>query len=341
MPSRLSRPLRFPSKSRTTDLGTDEQLVSNIQQNDQRAWAVFLKRYTDLIYHKAWEFSQTGHAAQSPEDLEDEIADLYLFIAAYLKQSLNAFQGKCKPRTWVLSIISNRPRILKAYLLKKDPGRTDIRLPRVIASRPEIEQEIFKRLVWGLDPAYIAQDLNLPEHRCQAVEDLLAEHSPRVYERIRTNRLSRAPQVRLDVSIEEDETDDRPRFEVADTRPNPEQTLVEQESKALVRNAVQKSVQRLSSQERRILILLYNEGMTASEIVQLASSDKNLGLPETANLNRIYYLKDRALNKILDQIMDHLNQTESPGKNRRDLLAQLEDLLQEYGLTIQRASFFG
>ena len=33
-----------------TDATTDEELVRRIQSGDQRAWALFLERYTDLIY---------------------------------------------------------------------------------------------------------------------------------------------------------------------------------------------------------------------------------------------------------------------------------------------------
>ena len=331
------RLLRLSPKLRTEDPETDEQLISRIRDGDQSAWAAFLERYTDLIYRKAWEFSRAGHTHQAPEDLEDEMADLYLFMAAYLKQSLRSFRGECKPGTWVMSILQNRRRVLKAYLLRKAPGRADVRLPRVMTSRPEMDREIFRRLVWGLDTAYIAQSLNIPEALCWEIEDLLAAHSPRVYGRIQANRTAREPVVSIDALVERDEGQKTLLVQVADPGSDPEQNLEEQESEALIQNALLEGAKALSVQERRILILLYNEGVMASEIVRLAASDKNMGLP--TNLNRVYYLKDRALGKILDRTIAYLpgGQQILSATRKRDLFRKLEEVLQERGIPVQKS----
>ncbi len=332
--------IRFPKKSSVVDGTSDEQLIVQIQQNDPDAWAIFLNRYTDVIYRKACDYSQTNRMGSTLEDREDEAADLYLFMSAYLKQSLKSFQGKCKPSTWVLGIISNRPRILKAYLLHKDPDRADVRLPKILASRSHTDQEIFKRLVWGFDPAYIAQDLHVTEDQCWEIETLLAEQSPRVYSRICANRTARAPHIQMDTDGDED--DHTPRGTVIDLKPNPEQALIFRESQSFVQKALSDIMVTFSLEERRILILLYNENLKPAEIVRLSTSDPNLGLAEVDNVNRIYYVKDRALNKICDHILSRIDQQGTvslPETKKRDLLSSIEMYLSECGLPVPHVSF--
>jgi DNA-directed RNA polymerase specialized sigma24 family protein len=332
--------IRFPKKSSVADGTSDEQLIVQIQQNDPDAWAIFLNRYTDVIYRKACDYSQTNRMGSTLEDREDEAADLYLFMSAYLKQSLKSFQGKCKPSTWVLGIISNRPRILKAYLLHKDPDRADVRLPKTLASRSHTDQEIFKRLVWGFDPAYIAQDLHVTEDQCWEIETLLAEQSPRVYSRICANRTARAPHIHMDT--EGDEDDHTPHVTVVDLKPNPEQALIFRESQSFVQKALSDIMATFSIEERRILILLYNENLKPAEIVRLSTSDPNLGLAEVDNVNRIYYVKDRALNKICAHMLSHIDQQGTvslPETKKRDLLSSIETYLSECGLPVLHVSF--
>ena len=134
MAVRLARLLRYPVK-RQAPVIPDEDLVARIQQGDQEAWALFLERYTGLIYTRAWEYSQTAKAWLGAEDQQDEAADLYLFMASAVQRSLKSFRGICKPGTWVFSVLNNRRQILKGYLLHKDPGRAEVRLPQVLARR--------------------------------------------------------------------------------------------------------------------------------------------------------------------------------------------------------------
>ena len=326
MPNAARKFLRFPTTKRPTGDESDEELITGIQADDQEAWAAFLNRYTDLIYHKAREYSKTSWQYQQREDEADEVVNLYLFIAAYLKQSMKSFQGKCKPKTWVLSIVGNRPRILKAYLLQKDPHRTDVRLPRVMATRSKTDQEIFKRLVWGFDIVYIAQDLNISEEQCRNVEDLLKENSPRVYDRIRANKVAKAPQI----SIHTSEDDGDSGLDLPDTKPNPEHTLLATEAQKRIQAALLQGIETLDQEERRMLILLFNEGLKPAEIVQLTKSDQYLGLPQTANLNRIYYLKDKALGKICEGLTNQFT-PETVGKNARNMIAAVETYLTECG----------
>ena len=140
---------------------TDEELVRRVQQGDRQAWCAFLARHTNLIYRKAREYSRTGSTRISPQDREDETGDLYLFMAETLRRSLQSFRLSCRTSTWLNSVLGNRRQIIKAYLMQKDPSRADVRLPKVMASRSDVDKEIFRRLVWGLDPADIARDVGV------------------------------------------------------------------------------------------------------------------------------------------------------------------------------------
>ena len=48
--------------------------------------------------------------------------------------------------------IAGNEQVIKAYLLHKNPGRADVRIPRVLQSRESVDQEIFKRLDATLPP---------------------------------------------------------------------------------------------------------------------------------------------------------------------------------------------
>jgi RNA polymerase sigma factor (sigma-70 family) len=329
----VSKFIRFPSKTRVLSHATDEDLIAQIQQDAPDAWAALLNRYTHFIYYKAYEYSQTGHRQKTPEDLEDEVVDLYLFMTGCLKNSLKSFQGKCKPKTWITSIIGNRTRIIKAYLLQKKPQRADVRLPGILVDRPPQDHEIFKRLIWGFDTAYIAQDLNISEDSCREIETLLAHNSPRVYERIRANRASRSPH--LSIGADEDEENGSV-LDIADSDLTPEESLENQEAQHIIQKAVLDCTQTLSPPERRILILLYNESLKPADIVDIVSSIPNCGLPSTLNLNRVYYLKDRALNTICDIIGRQFGQ--STQDNKHNVIESLEAYLSECGFPTDRAT---
>ena len=339
MAAKLLKILRFPSRRRDRNAETDEQVVLGIQRGDQGAWGIFLDRYTSLIYVKAREYSRTEYIHRNPEDLEDEVTDLYVFMATHLRQSFRAFQRRCKPRTWVMSIINNRRRILKAYLLEKYPDRAEFRLPRVMQSRSEVDREIFKRMVWGQDTGHIALALDIPEARCRDIEALLSERSPRVWERILTNRISVAPKLSIDALIEADEGSPGPRIQVADPGPDPEEDLIRKWGRDLIRSAVDESLRALSEEERRVLILLYNEDMAPAEIVRSAGSDPNMGLSGVREQHQVYARKDSGLGKILDRILRKLeDEKEAPPLHaapERDLLKMLEEFLRGYGFPVR------
>ena len=111
--------------------------------------------------------------------------------------------------------------------MQTDTGRhrADTRLPRLIQKRPELDQEVYRRLVWGKDSSWIAWDLGLSEIEAlqlsREIMDLLKKESPRVHRRIMANRRALQPSVSLDRSIRNDDGDEV-QFEASDTRPLPD-----------------------------------------------------------------------------------------------------------------------
>ena len=332
----------------------DEELIAAVQEGDAGAWAEFLERYSDLIYTKAWEYSRTEKTARDPEAREDEASELYLFLCEYLRRSLKSFRGHCQPRTWIMAIAKNRNRVIKAYLMRKDPQRADVRLP-IILDNPSREMldplpgymhqiftqlstrarsQVFKQLVWGMKPAHIAQDLDLPQEICFAIEDLLRQHSPRVFERIQQNRLARMPTVAIDASGEEGEENGV--VQLVDPGPLPDEDMEIRENKRIAQEGFAEGVASLSPSERRTLILLYNEGLTPKQIIRLAT-DEGLSLGKVKDEQQVYYLRRKAVGKILDCILQSgeiPKERLAPDVDRKELSRLLEELLQEQGIPV-------
>ena len=328
------------SLKRREEALSDKALVERIQQGDQAAWAVFLERYTDLIYQKARVYSHSAQFASGAADWEDEAAELYLFMAGELQKSLAAFRGDCQPSSWVHAIINRRKAILKAYLRQKDPHRADVRVPRALENRlSAIEEQIFRHLVWGLEPEDIPLKLDASRAQCQSVEALVAESSPQVYERILENRRKRHPHLSLDYE-HDDEDEASAGLQVADDRADPVQILETQALQGAVREGLDRAINRMSAVEIRVHILLYNHGASVEQVVALGAQDESLGL-EQANANRVYYLKDRGLKIILEEIYKQLNILEEmpPGTKpqRRELFKYIEAFILEEGFPELRA----
>ena len=318
---------------------TDEELVRRIQRGDEAAWAAFLERYTDLIYSKASQYGRLSSVRTGAGDWCDERDELYLFMAQALRRSLQSFQMSCRPRTWVFAVVGNRRQVVKAYLMQKAPARADVRLPKAMASRPALDKQIFRRLVWGIEPLHIAWDLNTDEQRCAEVEDLLRRHSPRVYERVQSNRIALKPTLNMDDQDAADSGDQRGGLAAAGR--NPEQLFESKATRQVVQQALTGALTALTVTERRVLILLYSHDMSAADIVALAASDEALLAAKIGDINRCYYIKDRALGKIADSMSRELARAlgeEVPDAEPRQVYRRIEALLRECGIPAPRLS---
>ena len=315
---------------------SDETLVDRARQGDQEAWGLFLERYTDLIYARALAYSRTAPAFSGAADREDEAGELYLFMAGQLQKSLQSFRGDCRPATWVHAVIGRRRAVLKAYLRQKDPHRADVRLPRALqGALADGDEEVFRRLVWGLEPEDIAIELDVAPSRCREVEDLVSERSPRVHARILENRGRRTPHLSLDLD-QGPEDDGRAPLHLAHSDPDPDQALEQRQRSHIVSAGLERALAGLSVPERRVLNLLYTQGATVAEIVSLAQRDDSLGLGEIEDPNQVYYLRDKAMKAILAGIGeeaeadgDDAGAARAPGRGG---LQALEQYLLEHGL---------
>lgn len=305
----------------------DADLVRRFKAGDESAWEALLARHSDLLQRQASRLAREV-AGSTREDGVDETSEIYLFLAEMVQRSLRGFADRCRVRTWIGAVVGNRAHVLKSWLLRKDPARADVRLPVVLRDRPAVEHEIFRHLVWGLDPRRAALQLGVPESRCYQVEELLARHSPRVAARIRANRMASAAPVRL--AAEEDGHED---LQLADPGQDPQQQLESDQLMAFVDEEVDEVLRTLERAERRLLHLLYHRGLSVSEIARLAAADE-AGMDGLGDSNRCYYLKDRALQRIGDRIVERLRSAGHQPRptERRHVLRCVEDLLRERGV---------
>ena len=134
---------------------------------------------------------------------------------------------------------------------------------------------------------------------------------------------------------------------LVDAAPDPEELLEMKEagldekmSAAAFDGLLEEAAAALSVVEAVILVFLYNEEYTAAQIVQLAGSNPKLGLAEVKDVNRVYYLKDRALGKIVELLIARLNRLDDAGRappkgRQRALLKPLEAFIKEQGFPVR------
>lgn len=304
---------------------TDEDLVGRLHDEDESAWEELLDRYSATLRRQAAWLAQHAEGLTNEEG-EDEVSEIYLFLAERVRSSLASFEGRCQVRTWIHTVIGNRSHMLKAWLMRKDPARADVRLPVILRDRPAEEHEIFRRLVWGLEPRHIALELHLPEGRCFDVEEMIEQHSPRVASRIRANRIARGAPVRLD---DEENTDTQLPHPSAD----PARQMEQDELMDAVSNGLEQSLADLPRAERRLLYMLYDQDLSVAEVVAL-SAGSGPDMPDFDDANRCYYLKDRSLQRIADTIVDGLRAAgyETPALDRRAILRCVGEVLQRRGV---------
>lgn len=313
---------------------SDEQLVEQVRNGDEEAWAVLLSRHTELLQRQARQLAQAAGGLSVDERL-DEASEIYLFLAQRVRHSLGRFQGRCQLRTWIVAIIGNRAHVLKAWIRAKDPLRAEVRIPAILRDRTATEHEVFRRLVWGLDPHRIAIELEITEEQCRDVEDLIRHNSPRVAGRIRANRLSRAAPLRLDWTPDESGEG----MQLADGAATPSQLFEQEEGIQVIDEQLRWALGELSVPERRLLCLLYDRDLAVSEVVRMASSHP-AGMAGLEDANHCYYLKDRALQQISDAILNRLRTMghEPQPRDRRRLLRCVEDLLRSRGVPMHAHS---
>lgn len=89
--------LHEPKISGSSD-SSDDELIEQIRQGSERAFALLVRRYQHRVFHLIYRFV---HNAQDTEDLAQEI-----FFNLY--NSLPKFRGECSIFTWIHRITVNR-----------------------------------------------------------------------------------------------------------------------------------------------------------------------------------------------------------------------------------------
>ncbi|HPU85559.1 MAG TPA: hypothetical protein PLE60_09540 [Candidatus Latescibacteria bacterium] len=290
---------------------SDRELVSSMRNDSEGAWRVILQRYTPMLLAAARTYARTCASRDRPGALADIASDLYLFMAERVRASLLRFyRGECEVRTWIYRIIGDRRQIIRSFMARADETRwrADTRLPKLMQDRPRIEQEVYRRLVWGKDALWIAQDLGMTETKahelCETLLETLARKSPRVYQRIMANRKAllrpvpiEAPQLRDDKECAAQE--------LRDASPLPDETA---ENVALNRllsglqDVVAGFVKSLPEADARLLILVFDAGWSLTEIAERAEL---LGLPGLSARHQVDYRINRALGHVAQRLCEH------------------------------------
>ena len=320
---------------------SDRKLVSSMRNGSDDAWRIILHRYTPMLLAAARTYARSCASRDRPGALADIASELYLFMAERVRGSLLRFyRGECEVRTWIYRIIGDRRQIIKSFMVRADETRwrADTRFPKLMQDRPRIEQEVFRRLVWGKDALWIAQDLGMTEAKahelCETILEELANKSPRVYQRIMANRKAllrplpiEAPQLRDDK--------ERAALELRDESPLPDETM---ENAALsrllsrLRDVVAGLIKSLPEEDVRLLILVFDAGWSLTEIAERAPL---VGLPGLSARHQVDYRINRTLGHLAQHLCEHYGRWRDdtlPTPSAAEVTAVLKGFLRETGV---------
>ena len=319
---------------------TDEQLVQAMRAGSERAWRLVLVRYSPLIQSAARTYAKTCRSPEAHETQDDTASGLYLCMVERVRESiLHYFRGECRLKTWIYRLVGDRRQIVKAFLVQTDSGRhrADTRLPRSIQRRPALDQEVYRRLVWGKDPAWIAWDLGLREAEahtmCDEIIELLRSQSPRVYRRIMANRQALLPVLSLDRPIVTADGGSV-MLETPDQSPLPDSVAEQRcllDNQPAVHTTIRQALAGIPEGDVRLLLLVYDRGWSLSEVVDRAEM---MGVEGIAARHQVDYRITRALRAIAARLCEHFTPDDDAGADCRDnVVSSLKDLFRERGVS--------
>ncbi|MBI1939915.1 MAG: sigma-70 family RNA polymerase sigma factor [Acidobacteria bacterium] len=232
------------------------------------AWAEFLQASSPLILHVIQSFQRDA----------DSVADCYLYICEQLCRNnfrrLLRFRldGSASFATWLRVVVHNLCRDWR----RREYGRE--RLFESIARLPALNQDVFRRLYeQGLSAseAVISLRSKYPQLTGQQVEEchasLLRSLNPR---QLWLLSLRRAMASSLDGPVGESENVGL--VQVPDGQPDPEKLTMLEE----LRSSLASAVGRLESQERLLIRLRFEQGLTLQQVAKIA------GLPDAQTADR-------------------------------------------------------
>jgi hypothetical protein len=318
----------------------DEELVKALRGGEERAWSFILQRYSSLISSAAHNYTRTCRSPEAYETHEDTASGLYLLMIERVRDSIvNYYRGECALKTWIYRLIGDRRQIIKAFLMQTERGRhrADTRLPRVIQTRPALDQEVYRRLVWGKDATRISSDLGLTPIEAHELSSdimhLLQGESPRVYRRIMANRRALQPSISLDRPLQSDDGDEI-RFEAPDTGPLPDAVTEQRrllERLPAVNELIRDGLVETSEEDIRLLMLVYDHGWSLADVVEQAEL---MALENVTARHQVDYRITRVLRLLASSLCDRIGEDSdtSFAKYREEVVTALKVLFREQGV---------
>jgi len=264
-----------------------QQMLVRLASGDrEQAWSEFLESYSPLILQVVHHF-ETG---------EDRAAECFLFVCEQLStngcQRLRRFEpaGPAKFSTWLRVVARN---------LCLDWRRKEIGRPRAfksVARLGVLDQQAFN-CVYQRGMSCRETLLSLQGSYPKLTEELLSDSLQRVRESLSSRQLwllgRRRPKVQ---SLERDSTTNGAvvATQIADPGPNPE-TLAEIGEQ---RAALTRALSHLEKEERLLLHLRYEEGLSLEQVARLAG----LGNAQRA---------DRRIKEILTRLREDMSSAEN------------------------------
>jgi hypothetical protein len=322
---------------------SDEELVWAIREGETReAWPCVLERYSALLERTARAYAMKCRR-ESHETVDDTTSALYVFMAERIHDSIvRYYRGECALGVWIRRLIGDRRQIVKAFLMQTERGRhrADTRLPKSMENRPPLDRHIYRRLVWGKDPTWIAYDLGLSETAsrvaCDDILETLRRTSPRVAGRIAANRQSMLPVLSIERSPRNDGSVG---IDPPDTAPLPDvlaerSILLREEPRAS--GAISRGLARMGEGDVRVLVLVHDHGWSLSEVAEAAP---RIGIRGADARHKVDYRITRALRLIAIMLLEAFDRDRTA--ERRDATVQsLKDLFREHGVSRYLARSF-
>lgn len=287
-----------PSAPTEVEVSVDSKITtwlpSRITQDHERAWDEFLKEFAPLILQVVHLFER---------DL-DRIDDCFVFVCEKLKRDnlkrIRRFDisGAASFPTWLRAVVRN----LCLDWRRKRFGRP--RLYRSIARLPEREREIFrcvhqqglgenetfhtlKALYPALTRVQLAEGLTHIEHALSSHQEwLLTTRRPRM------ETLSRSPRNSSETGSER---------EIPASGPDPE----EQASQHEYLTALRQALSRLTTQQRLLVRLRYEQELSLEQIARLTQMETPLKV-------------QRALYKAIETIREEMQAKSSGSMSVKD-----------------------
>jgi DNA-directed RNA polymerase specialized sigma24 family protein len=260
---------------------SDEEILLLFQSDPERAWRSFIDRYADAVYT---ELRRMGFDY-------DQAMDRFVFVFEklaendYRRLKTVRFAGRNGELTpWLSKVVRN----LCVNWAWSEHGRR--RLLKPIATMPRRDQRVFELYFWkGLSPALIHEQLRL-EHERIALVDVL-DALERIFECLSQTKLwrllSNLARHRAAVSLDESDEGTGLTLDPADTRSDPERSLLEREAVERLDSALAD----LRPRERLVVQFRYEEGMALTEIAEML------------NINR------RTVARMLEEVLEKLRQS--------------------------------